>query len=586
MTTVVKKDEVLTTKQRVAATLRQRRRGAIMQGDLYRLETTNGPSGRSSSWKMKRCVLHDDRIECYDAGDGKVEEIPIGMCELSLLSEKQCPGDMFAFALKLPGGTITALLAADTYELRRRWAVGLIYQIGISRPCVDFTPFPYGPPMGEILDRRTIICGELQKKGQRGINWKNRFFKLTPRDLQYFEKDTLKGKFPLEGAYLKTDDRSLEFSLCPVGGSGSLVVMRADSQLNKSTWVLAIDTQLHSFDAKIETPQDEYVVSSVEEPEEQWQMNAWPIFSDDDDTQFNVPDKDKDSRQHQQAERVAAGPEAAAEEEADPEWDDGQDEEEAGGADGVVGEGEEEDYGDEVEDEAEKDGAAGGGADGNGNGVVDANDLEMHPSNDSTGDAGDDEDEGGPTDTLSPSSGAETGTGAHANRLSFTERAQDTDATAAEAVAASAAAAAESSTTEEVELPSAKTPLAPAPAAAKVTAAATSTQSAKPNYVLPPKSTTPRQSLSAAASSSAPAPPLPEVISPSGKVSVAAAAAAIEQAKRSKGSTAVPMPKQLAGTGAGAGKSPINKASSYTYTPPYSKRNLDAGAVSGVDLIW
>ena len=50
---------------------------------------------------------------------------------------------------------------------------------------------------------RTILCGDLNKKGQTGMNWKSRFFKLSPRELQYYDRDTLKGSIKVDGATVK-----------------------------------------------------------------------------------------------------------------------------------------------------------------------------------------------------------------------------------------------------------------------------------------------------------------------------------------------------------------------------------------------
>lgn len=66
-------------------------------------------------------------------------------------------------------------------------------------------------------------------------NWKARFFQLTPKELQYFEKETLKGKILIEEAVVKFDERSLEFSV--LSSSGAELTMRADSATTKATWV-------------------------------------------------------------------------------------------------------------------------------------------------------------------------------------------------------------------------------------------------------------------------------------------------------------------------------------------------------------
>ena len=41
----------------------------------------------------------------------------------------------------------------------------------------------------DLLATRILMCGELAKQGQMVGGWKNRFFQLTPNELQYYEKE-------------------------------------------------------------------------------------------------------------------------------------------------------------------------------------------------------------------------------------------------------------------------------------------------------------------------------------------------------------------------------------------------------------
>jgi hypothetical protein len=72
--------------------------------------------------------------------------------------------------------------------MRRRWLIPTGYQIAVRGPVI-----PYAPLLGEDVINRVILCENLLKKGQSGMNWKIGFFKLTPRVLQYFDRETLKG---------------------------------------------------------------------------------------------------------------------------------------------------------------------------------------------------------------------------------------------------------------------------------------------------------------------------------------------------------------------------------------------------------
>jgi creatine kinase len=170
-----------------------------------------------------------------------------------MLFGSQCPGRDFAFSIRHPSGNVGILLDADNKEIRRRWVVAISYQVALNWPDVNFPPFDYGPPIENEGLSRVLICGELQKRGHMVKNWKTRFFQLTPRELQYFEKENLKGKVSVEDATVEFDDRSLEFTLH--SSSGADLVMRADSATTKATWVRAIQRQIQSLKDSKQSPQ-------------------------------------------------------------------------------------------------------------------------------------------------------------------------------------------------------------------------------------------------------------------------------------------------------------------------------------------
>lgn len=174
-------------------------------------------------------------------------------CEVKMLFGSQCPGRDFAFSIRHPSGNVGILLDADNKEIRRRWVVAISYQVALNWPDVNFPPFDYGPPIENEGLSRVLICGELQKRGHMVKNWKTRFFQLTPRELQYYEKENLKGKVSVEDATVEFDDRSLEFTLH--SSSGGDLVMRADSATTKATWVRAIQRQIQSLKDSKQSPQ-------------------------------------------------------------------------------------------------------------------------------------------------------------------------------------------------------------------------------------------------------------------------------------------------------------------------------------------
>jgi hypothetical protein len=249
MATVVSRDLVVQAKRRLAEAISSRVRGVIMEGPLFRQEQ----GALMKSWQRRHVVLTDDTIEIYtspkDEGGRRIAELSVVDCEAKMLFGVQCPGRDFAFSIrKSPKNTLVALFDSETREVRRRWVVAIRYQLALLSPEVNFPPFDYGPPTGDEAATRVLMCGELQKQGHMVRNWKHRFFQLMPYEIQYFERETLKGNFMIAGAVLTTDEKSLDFSLR--SPTGKILVMRADNPNNKATWVRALARQIAILDEK------------------------------------------------------------------------------------------------------------------------------------------------------------------------------------------------------------------------------------------------------------------------------------------------------------------------------------------------
>ena len=241
MTTVVKRDDVLTAKRKISDLIYSRQRGIILHGPLLRLE--NGEHDRAKVWIVRKAALIDDRIELYDEETNrKVADLPILGRQIKML-------DGFAFSIREIDGSSCIIFDTDSKETRRRWLVAISYQIAVRGPLIDFAPFPYAPPLGEDGSNRTIVCGEMLKKGQSGMNWRSRFFKLTPRELQYFDRETLKGSVKVDGAILKYDDKSLELSI--KSKSDVSMVLKAPSAETKMVWITALESQINAIEQKI-----------------------------------------------------------------------------------------------------------------------------------------------------------------------------------------------------------------------------------------------------------------------------------------------------------------------------------------------
>ena len=141
MTTVVKRDEVIAAKWKIAELIHSRQRGVILSGPLLRLE--DDPY-HGKAWVVRRAALYDERIELYDEQTSeKVAELPIVGYQVKML-------DGYAFSLRTLDGKQCTIFDTDSRETRRRWLVAITYQIAVRGPLMDFAPFPYAPPLGEV----------------------------------------------------------------------------------------------------------------------------------------------------------------------------------------------------------------------------------------------------------------------------------------------------------------------------------------------------------------------------------------------------------------------------------------------------
>ena len=182
MSTVVRRDDVLEAKRRISGLLRSRLRGEIMVGKLTRLEEDE--SG-NKVWVKRKCALHDETIEISDVNTGEfIDEKGILGYQIKVL-------DGFAFSLSRLDSSSCIIFDADSKESRRKWLIAISYQTAVRGPLIDFAPFPYAPPIGDIHNR-ILLCGNLLQMGLPYISWKTRFFKLTPNELQIYKGEVLK----------------------------------------------------------------------------------------------------------------------------------------------------------------------------------------------------------------------------------------------------------------------------------------------------------------------------------------------------------------------------------------------------------
>lgn len=184
MTTLVERENVSLAKMKLSEVVVSREIGLILNGPLLRLEQDeNG----DKKWIPRNCTLSNEKVVIMDEENGeKVDEVHVVGCQMKLL-------DGFAFSVRTLDGSSCVLFDTDSEETRRKWLSAIRYQIAVRSPLIDFASFPNSPTLWLDETHRIVLSGYLLKKGQRGMSWKRRYFRLTPRELQYYDEDVLKG---------------------------------------------------------------------------------------------------------------------------------------------------------------------------------------------------------------------------------------------------------------------------------------------------------------------------------------------------------------------------------------------------------
>ena len=74
MTTVVKRDEVITAKRKISDLIHSRQRGVILSGPLLKLEEDK----QEKSWIVRKAALLDEKLDMHDHDtNAKVEELSV-----------------------------------------------------------------------------------------------------------------------------------------------------------------------------------------------------------------------------------------------------------------------------------------------------------------------------------------------------------------------------------------------------------------------------------------------------------------------------------------------------------------------------
>ena len=192
--TVVKKDDHIAAKKKTSNLIASRHNGIVMfSGLLSRLEENHdGSSSDNKSWVLRKVTLINDKIVlCDNETNRKIREISIIGSQIEMLNK-------FSFSLQNSTDESSCdIFDAESKENRRRWIIGIQYQIALYSPLLDFPPFSYGPPSIERqldITTSTKIDKTSVNYGQSVYNFLNQ---LLPNSFG-FNRDLSTNKHNLE----------------------------------------------------------------------------------------------------------------------------------------------------------------------------------------------------------------------------------------------------------------------------------------------------------------------------------------------------------------------------------------------------
>jgi hypothetical protein len=242
MTTVVKRDDMIQGKKMVYEELNKSKGEAIYQEFLFFYHP--GQTESDPDWHRRKVILYHDKMEFF-AENNKIGEASLLDCEVCLLVGEDNMGKENAFRIRHPNGSVDVILAADSRAVMLRWVKALKYQFAIITPDVNFEPFFYGPPTGELPESRVILCGEVEVSDHNQTTgaqkWEPYQLVLQERILLCYSRDNLTGRLMLEGATVKSEEEN-EFILKLA--TNLQVRFRAESSDLKVSWVRTLKRQI------------------------------------------------------------------------------------------------------------------------------------------------------------------------------------------------------------------------------------------------------------------------------------------------------------------------------------------------------
>lgn len=240
MTTVVKRDDFVRAKKMVSEELMKASDDFILKEDLYVYNPEKGNS--ASSWQRRNVILYHNKLEFY-SGNEKVGDTSLVDCEVKLLSGQDSAGRAFPFSIFHPNGSVNVMLDAGDKDMRLRWMRAVLYQLAIITPDVNFTPFVFGPPTGELPETRILLCGDLEVLDNATNEWDINQIQLQEQALVVLTRDGhLHGRLLLDHALVKAREDEAEFTVKT--SDGLIVHFRASSPDLKFSWVRAVKRQI------------------------------------------------------------------------------------------------------------------------------------------------------------------------------------------------------------------------------------------------------------------------------------------------------------------------------------------------------
>jgi hypothetical protein len=233
MTTVVKRDDFMKAKKMVGDELSKSQDDFILKEDLYLHDPEKGTS--ASSWQRRNVILYHNKVEFY-SGNEKINDVSLVDCEVKVLTGADAAGRSFPFCIYHPNGSINVKLDATDKDMRLRWIRALLYQLAIITPDVNFSPFVFGPPTGELPENRILLCGDLEVLDNASNNWDLQQIQLQEQCLLVLQRDgALHGRLLLDHAVVKAREDECEFTVKTA--DGLIVHFRAFHADTKYLWV-------------------------------------------------------------------------------------------------------------------------------------------------------------------------------------------------------------------------------------------------------------------------------------------------------------------------------------------------------------